>query len=76
VDVLKKLWYYLLSMMLNIKNLSGKYFKVEVSENDSIASVKEKLEKTANVPVSKQTLVCDGKILLDSKTIKEIGLVF
>lgn len=56
-------------MKISIKNLRREICTVDVQEHTKISDVKKMVEKQMRVPVSLQTLVLNGKILHDDKTI-------
>lgn len=56
-------------MKIFIKNLRGDICVMEVTEDTNISDVKKRLENDMKVPISQQTLVLNGKVLHDDKTI-------
>lgn len=56
-------------MKIYIKNLRGEMCPMEVQDTTKISEVKKKVESDMKVPISQQTLVLNGKILHDDKTI-------
>lgn len=56
-------------MKISIKNLRHEACIVDVQENTKISEVKKMVEKQMRVPVTHQTLVLNGKVLHDDKTI-------
>lgn len=56
-------------MKIFIKNLRGDVCVMEVQGDTKISDVKKRLEDDMKVPISQQTLVLNGKILHDDKTI-------
>lgn len=56
-------------MKISIKNLRRDTCTVDVQEHTTIVEVKKMVEKQMRVPVALQTLVLNGKILHDDKTI-------
>ncbi|EOA22742.1 hypothetical protein CARUB_v10003454mg [Capsella rubella] len=47
-----------------VEVLSGSSFEIEVNHTDTLLEVKEKIEKSQGIPVSKQTLIVDGIVIL------------
>lgn len=56
-------------MKISVKNLRGDMCTVEVQENTKVSDVKKMVEKQMKISISQQTLVLNGKILHDDKTI-------
>lgn len=56
-------------MKIFIKNLRGDVCVMEVKNDTKISDIKKRLENDMKVPISQQTLVLNGKILHDDKTI-------
>lgn len=52
-----------------IKTLTGKLTKYDVELNDTIKTIKNKINNKENIPVNNQRLVFNGKVLKDDKTI-------
>ncbi|XP_010456931.1 PREDICTED: uncharacterized protein LOC104738456 [Camelina sativa] len=47
-----------------VEILSGSSFEIEVDYKDTLLEVKQKIEKSQGIPVSKQTLIVDGVVIL------------
>ena len=62
-------------MKIFIKNLRGDKTELEVEESDTVLTIKEKLETLQNHAKDLQKLILAGKILEDSKTVSESGVV-
>ena len=60
-------------MLITLKTLQQKTFKIEVDENEKVLSLKKLIaqEKGTEFPVDCQRLIYSGKILDDDKTIAE-----
>lgn len=56
-------------MKISIKNLRREACTLDVQEQTKISEVKKLVEKQMRVPVTHQTLVLNGKVLHDDKTI-------
>ncbi|RIB22093.1 hypothetical protein C2G38_1998868, partial [Gigaspora rosea] len=54
-----------------VKTLTGKIITLECEENDSIDTVKQKIQDKENIPKNQQRLIFDGMNLEDNKTISE-----
>ncbi|CAH8338390.1 unnamed protein product [Eruca vesicaria subsp. sativa] len=52
----------------------GSSFSIEVGYYDSVLEIKEKIEKYQRIPVSKQTLVFQRKVLQDDHNIEQCNL--
>ncbi|XP_010467656.1 PREDICTED: uncharacterized protein LOC104747675 [Camelina sativa] len=51
-------------MKFLVEILSGSSFEIEVDYKDTLLEVKQKIEKSQRIPVSKQTLIVDGVVIL------------
>jgi UV excision repair protein RAD23 len=59
-------------MKISIKTLQGKIVEIEVNETDTVAILKEKVQKELNVEPVNQKLITYGKILdNDNKTLAD-----
>ncbi|CAI9619482.1 unnamed protein product [Staurois parvus] len=56
-------------MQLTVKALKGKETNIQVSENDTILTVKRLVEEKLQVPVSQQRLLFRGKALSDEHSL-------
>ena len=61
-------------MHIILKSLSGSPIALEVSETDSVLSLKQTIASQQGLPVEEQRLVCAGKELVDSLTLVESGV--
>jgi len=50
-------------MKISIKTLQGKFTEIEVSETDTVATLKGKVQKELNIESVNQKLIFNGKIL-------------
>ena len=53
----------ILTMKISIKTLQGKFTEIEVSETDTVATLKGKVQKELNIESVNQKLIFNGKIL-------------
>ncbi|XP_010431551.1 PREDICTED: uncharacterized protein LOC104715878 [Camelina sativa] len=51
-----------MKFLVEIKN--GSSFEIEVDYKDTLLEVKQKIEESQSIPVSKQTLIVDGIVIL------------
>lgn len=56
-------------MKIHLKNLRGDICVMDVNNETKISDVKRRLEIDMKVPFSQQTIVLNGKVLHDDKTI-------
>ena len=61
-------------MLISIKTLTGKEVKLNVELNDTISTVKQKLEELEGIPPIQQRLVFSGKQLYDDKKLEEYSV--
>ena len=57
-----------------VRNLSGKEFKIIVDEIETILKIKFKIYEYENIPIDKQIILIDKKILDDDKMIREFNI--
>ena len=57
-----------------IKTLQGKTMTLDVSDSDTILSVKNRITEKEGIPTDQQRLVFNGKQLEDNQTIKDYNL--
>ncbi|KNA18520.1 hypothetical protein SOVF_070040 [Spinacia oleracea] len=62
-------------MDLKFETQKGEKFTMEIGYFDTVLEVKEKIEKYKKIPISKQTLVYNGKILEDSGDVESCVLL-
>ena len=57
-----------------IKTLQGKTITLDVSDTDTISSIKDKIRDIEGIPSDQQRLVFNGKQLEDNQTIGDYGI--
>ncbi|CAG8687059.1 9918_t:CDS:1 [Cetraspora pellucida] len=57
-----------------VKTLTGKTITLECTENDTINTIKLKLQDKENIPPDRQKLIFDGKKLLDDRTLFDYNI--
>ncbi|XP_010529364.1 PREDICTED: uncharacterized protein LOC104806256 [Tarenaya hassleriana] len=53
----------------------GLQFSIEVGYFDTVLEIKEKIDKYQRIPVSKQTLIFDGRILQDDHNVEQCQIL-
>ncbi|CAN6306007.1 unnamed protein product [Urochloa humidicola] len=56
---------------IKVKTLSGGVIDVDVEATDLVSRIKERVEEQVGIPTEQQRLVFGGKLLADSKTVRE-----
>ena len=58
-------------MKLNVKQLSGEQFFVEIEPTDTVYTLKSEIEELKNIEIAKQRLIFSARELIDSKSLSE-----
>ena len=61
-------------MQISIARMVGPNFHLEVEEEDSIESVKMKIDKILSIDPDQQRLVYQGQLMLEDNTISEYNI--
>ncbi len=62
------------NMQIFIKTLSGKTLTLDISSNESISNIKNKIHEKEGIPVDHQRLVFNGKQLEDTESVGSYGI--
>ena len=57
-----------------IRSLSGKEFKIEANDYENILQIKLKIYEFENIPIDKQIVLLNNKILDDEKIIRDLNV--
>lgn len=57
-----------------VKTLTGHTMTVEVSDSDTIKSIKEKIQSKQSIPWDQQRLVFNSKELGDTSSVSDFGI--
>jgi hypothetical protein len=59
---------------ITIETLTGTSFQLKASVNDTIQSIKKKIQRLENIPISQQHLIWQSNELEDKNTLKDYNL--
>jgi hypothetical protein len=60
--------------VIQIEALTGQMYELRCSSSDSVWSVKARLSRSEGILISQQHLIFAGRELIDSETLKDIGV--
>ena len=60
---------------IEIQNLNGQSFHIEINPNDTLKTIKEKIKERDNIPLDHQILCIGNKIIEDNKTLADYNII-
>jgi hypothetical protein len=64
-----------IDMLVSVRTLDGTKFDLEITPDDTIGGIKEKIEAVAGHPTNEQRLIYAGKRLEDHRTADDYGVI-
>jgi ubiquitin len=61
-------------IQVHVKTLQGNTITIDVSKEDTIASLKDKIQEKQGIPSDQQRLIFNGKQLEDDKTMNDYNI--
>ncbi len=61
-------------MQLLIKTLTGKTITVDVNEDDTVETLKQRINEKEGIPVDQQRLIFGGKQISEERTMSDYGV--
>ncbi len=59
---------------ITIETLTGTSFQLKASVNDTVQSIKKKIQRLENIPISQQHLIWQSNELEDKHTLKDYNM--
>lgn len=61
-------------MQLLVKTLTGKTITVDVNEDDTVETLKQRINEKEGIPVDQQRLIFGGKQIESERTLSDYGV--
>lgn len=61
-------------MQLLVKTLTGKTITVDVNEDDTVETLKQRINEKEGIPVDQQRLIYSGKQISEERTMSDYGV--